>query len=138
MITNSSKVLIVDDFSLARILMSEALKALGMNDQVQAKDGQDAFNIIEKCYSEKNPISLIFLDWAMPIMNGFEVLKKCRADERFSTVPIVMVTAEAERSNLLKAISAGANAYIVKPITREALSEKIGEINLKINLKKGS
>ena len=125
MIAKSTKILIVDDFSLARIMLSEALNKLGMEDIVEAKDGQEAISVLENLFLVKKPIEFIFLDWTMPVMNGFEVLEKCRADERFANIPIVMVTAEIEQESVLKALAAGATDYIKKPISQDALVKKI-------------
>ena len=137
MISSSTKILVVDDFSLARIMLSEALKGLGYKDITEAKNGQDAMVILEQARSTANPFSLLFLDWAMPVMTGLEVLTTCRSTEKFSRIPIIMVTAEEEKANVMKALVAGATGYIKKPITKDVLAKRISEINSKL-LEKGA
>ena len=136
MISDATKVLIVDDFSLARVMLSESLKVLGIKDLVEAKNGREALALLEESFQQNKPFSLVFLDWAMPEMDGYEVLKACRADEKFSKLPIIMVTAEEDRSSVLKAIAAGADSYIKKPISSDILSKKIEEMNQKFSSRK--
>lgn len=118
-------------------MLRDALQALGQNDFVEAADGKLALEKLESAHAEKTPFSLIFLDWAMPVMDGFEVLKFCRSDYRFAHTPIIMVTAEEERSNVLKAVAAGANSYIKKPINKETLHLKLKELGFHIIQKTG-
>ena len=132
MISSSTKILVVDDFSLARIMLSEALKGLGYKDITEAKNGQDAMVILEQASSTANPFSLLFLDWAMPVMTGLEVLTTCRSTEKFLRIPIIMVTAEEEKANVIKALLAGATGYIKKPITKDVIAKRISEINSKL------
>lgn len=137
MISSSTKILIVDDFILARIMLSEALKGLGYQNLIEAKNGQDAMVLLQQSAETAQPFSLIFLDWAMPIMDGFEVLVACRSFERFASLPIIMVTAEEEKASVMKALLAGASGYIKKPIAKDVLAKRIIEINSKL-IEKGA
>ena len=89
----------------------------------EAADGQKA---IEAC-QEKLP-DAVLLDWNMPVMNGIELLKAIRANEATKTIPVLMVTAEAKKENVVEAVQAGVNNYVVKPFTPEVLEEKLKKI----------
>jgi two-component system chemotaxis response regulator CheY len=104
-----------------RRIICNTLNNAGYEDIVEAGDGNEGISALEK-----NPdVDLILTDWNMPNMNGLEFLTKVR--ETNKEIPIVMVTTEAEKQNVVTAIKAGANNYIVKPFTPEVLSEKIGQ-----------
>ena len=134
MIDSSSKVLVVDDFELVRVMLQKALGDLGIKSVFQAEHGEEAFQLLVKAYDEGQPYKLIFLDWNMPVLDGFGFLQKCRADERFKSIFIVMVTAESERAYVLKALSSGATDYVTKPFSVENLKEKIKVLNRKLNM----
>ncbi|MDR0869129.1 MAG: response regulator [Planctomycetota bacterium] len=115
------KILVVDDSSTMRRIICNTLKTVGQEDVVQAGDGVEALAVLEK-----NPdVKLILSDWNMPNMNGLDFLKKVRETKSKEDLPTVMVTTEAEKTNVVTAIKAGANNYIVKPFTPEILSEKV-------------
>jgi two-component system chemotaxis response regulator CheY len=114
------KVLVVDDSSTMRRIIANVLKEAGDYDAIEACDGVDALVKL----NEHADIQLILTDWNMPNMNGLDFLTKVRETDK--AVPIVMITTEAEKSNVLVAIKAGANNYIVKPFTPDTLKEKIG------------
>ena len=133
MIDSSSKVLVVDDFELVRVMLLNALSDIGIKGVTQAEHGEQAYQLMEQAYKDGKPYQLVFLDWNMPIMDGFGFLQKCRADERFKNVFIVMVTAESERAYVLKALSSGATDYVTKPFSAENLKEKIMIINNKFS-----
>jgi len=115
------KFLVVDDSSTMRRIICNTLQASGYSDVVEAGDGVEGLDVFEK-----NPdVNIILTDWNMPNMNGLEFLSKVR--ETNKEIPIVMVTTEAEKQNVVTAIKAGANNYIVKPFTPEVLKEKIGQ-----------
>jgi two-component system chemotaxis response regulator CheY len=117
------RILIVDDFSTMRRIIKNLLKDLGMTNTVEADDGLTAWPILEK-----GEIDFLVTDWNMPGMQGIDLLKKVRADEKLGTMPVLMVTAETKREQIIEAAQAGVNGYIVKPFTAATLKEKIDKI----------
>lgn len=117
------KVLIVDDFATMRKVVRNLLKQVGYEDIVEAEDGVMALKALK---SQK--IDVIVSDWNMPNMTGLELLKAVRADADLAKTPFLMVTAEALQDNVVAAVKAGVNNYIVKPFTAEVLNEKIKKI----------
>ncbi len=119
----SIKVLIIDDFATMRRILKNILKQLGFRNLVEADDGTTAMEILEN-----QTIDLIISDWNMPKMTGLELLKKVRADSRYAKTPFLMVTAEAQKQNVIEAVQAGVSNYVVKPFTAEAISDKLEKI----------
>ena len=119
----SIKVLIVDDFATMRRILKNILKQLGFKNLVEADDGTTAWEVLEG-----QSIDLIISDWNMPKMNGLELLKKVRASDTYKTAPFLMVTAEAQKQNVIEAVQAGVSNYVVKPFTAEAISDKLEKI----------
>ena len=119
----SIKILIVDDFSTMRKIIRNILTQLGFKNILEADDGTTALEILKK---EK--VDLIISDWNMPKMSGLELLKAVRSDENLKDIPFVMVTAEAQKENILEAIKYKVNQYIVKPFTPETLKEKLEKV----------
>jgi len=117
------KVLIVDDFATMRRIVKNILRQLGFTDISEADDGKTALQALKK---EK--FDLILSDWNMPEMPGIELLKAVRADDELKDIPFLMVTAEAEKGNIVEAVKLGVSNYIVKPFTAETMSEKLGKI----------
>lgn len=117
------KILIVDDFATMRKILKNILKELGYTDLLEAEDGQAALEILRK---EK--VDLVISDWNMPNMDGLSLLKAIRSDEALKDTPVLMVTAEAQKQNVLEAVKAGVNNYVVKPFTPEVIQEKISKI----------
>jgi two-component system chemotaxis response regulator CheY len=111
------KVLSVDDSAIIRKIIRGSAETLGL-DFLEAGDGQEALNLLDDEYKE---VSLILLDWNMPVMDGFTTLQYLKSDERFKSIPVMMVTTEAERTNIVRAIQAGAKHYLVKPFSPEDL-----------------
>lgn len=122
------KVLVVDDFSTMRRIVKNLLKQLGYTDIEEAEDGAQALLKLKD-----GGFGFVVSDWNMPNMDGLEMLKKVRSDSELKDIPILMVTAEAEKEKVITAIQAGVNNYIVKPFTGEVLKEKIDKIFEKIN-----
>lgn len=120
MVDKNMRILVVDDFPTMRRIVINLLKQLGFGNVVEAGDGQQA---LEKLKTEK--VDLIFSDWNMPIMTGMDFLKAVRADEKMKTIPFIMVTAEGKRENVIAAVQAGVNNYIVKPFNAATLREKL-------------
>jgi len=116
------KILVVDDSSTMRRIITNTLKQIGEETVVEAEDGREGMHQLK----ENPDVGLVLTDWNMPTMNGFEFLQKVR--ETNKDIPIVMITTEAEKANVVKAIQAGANNYVVKPFTADTLKQKIGPL----------
>jgi len=117
------KILIVDDFSTMRRIIKNLLRDLGFTNISEADDGSTALPMLKN-----GDFDFLVTDWNMPGMSGFDLLKAVRADEKLKTLPILMVTAEAKRDQIIAAAQAGVNGYIVKPFTAAVLKEKIEKI----------
>lgn len=117
------KFLVVDDFSTMRRIVRNLLKELGYTNVDEAEDGVQA---LSKLKSDK--YDFVVSDWNMPNMDGLTMLKNIRADEALSKLPVLMVTAEAKRENIIEAAKAGASGYVVKPFTAATLDEKLAKI----------
>ncbi len=115
-----SKAMIVDDSRAIRMILSNTLKQLGF-ETLQAVDGKDAL-----AQADQHPdISVFLVDWNMPEMNGLEFVQNIRKDPRFAPAPIIMVTTETEMAQVMKALEAGANEYVMKPFTQEIIADKL-------------
>lgn len=125
------KILIVDDFSTMRRIIKNLLRDLGFTNTVEADDGTTALPILQA-----GTIDFLVTDWNMPGMTGIELLRAVRADEKLKTIPVLMVTAEAKRDQIIAAAQAGVNGYVVKPFTAVALKEKIEKIFERIDAAK--
>ena len=117
------KFLVVDDFSTMRRIVRNLLKELGYSNVDEAEDGAMA---LSKLRNEQ--FDFVISDWNMPVMNGLDMLKSIRADAALSKLPVLMVTAEAKKENIIAAAQAGANGYVVKPFTAATLDEKLAKI----------
>jgi two-component system chemotaxis response regulator CheY len=118
-----TRFLIVDDMSTMRKIIRIILAQLGYTNVDEAENGKEALAKLRT-----GNYQFVLLDWNMPEMDGLETLKAIRADEKLKDIPVIMVTAEAKKENVLTAIQAGANNYIVKPFTPEVLKEKIEKV----------
>lgn len=119
----SIRVLVVDDFATMRKIIKNILTQLGFKNIIEADDGTTAWEILQK-----EPVDLIISDWNMPKMNGLELLKKVRSDEKLKDIPFLMVTAEAQKENIIEAAKYRVSQYIVKPFTPETLKGKLEKI----------
>lgn len=120
------KVLVVDDFTTMRKIVRNILKQIGFTNIVEADDGMTALSIIKE-----DKIDFVITDWNMPNMDGIELLKKIRAEEGAKDTPVLMVTAEGLADNVVNAVRAGVDNYIVKPFTAETVQQKIEQIFIK-------
>ena len=118
---------IVDDFATMRRIVRNLLKDLGFHNAEEAEDGQDALNKLRQM-----PFDFVISDWNMPNMDGLELLSAIRSTPETSTMPVLMVTAEARKENIIAAAQAGASGYVVKPFTAATLEEKLNKIFEKI------
>ncbi|MBI4681973.1 MAG: chemotaxis response regulator CheY [Nitrospirae bacterium] len=119
----SIKVLVVDDFSTMRRIVKNLLRQIGYSNIDEAEDGAQAFSKLKN-----GGYGFVVSDWNMPNMDGLELIKAVRSDPELKGLPILMVTAEAEKEKVITAIQAGVNNYIVKPFTGEVLKEKMDKI----------
>lgn len=123
MANKNLKFLIVDDFSTMRRIVRNSLKELGYTNVDEAEDGVAAFNKLRTTHFD-----FVVSDWNMPNMSGIELLKAIRADANLKSLPVLMVTAEAKKENIIEAEEAGANGYVLKPFTTATLEQKLNEI----------
>ncbi|MCW8934397.1 MAG: chemotaxis response regulator CheY [Gammaproteobacteria bacterium] len=117
------KILIVDDFSTMRRIIKNLLRDLGFNNTDEADDGQTGLPKLQS-----GNFDFLVTDWNMPGMTGIDLLRAVRADEKLKTLPVLMVTAEAKKEQIVLAAQEGVNGYIVKPFTAQTLKEKIDKI----------
>ena len=117
------KILIVDDFATMRKIIKNLLRDLGFENTEEADDGATALPKLQT-----GNFDFLITDWNMPGMKGVDLLKAVRADEKLKTLPVLMVTAEQRREQIVEAAQAGVNGYVVKPFTAAMLKEKIESI----------
>ncbi|MBS0151739.1 MAG: chemotaxis response regulator CheY [Nitrospira sp.] len=117
------KILVVDDMVTMRKIVKNILKQLGFTNIDEAENGQEGLQKLRD-----GSYNFVVSDWNMPVMTGIDMLRAIRADEKLKSIPVLMVTAEAQQSNLIEAVQAGVSNYIVKPFTAETMQEKIGKI----------
>lgn len=117
------RILVVDDFSTMRRIVKAILKQLGYDNIEEAEDGKQAFDMLKT-----GKFDFVVSDWNMPNMTGVDLLRAIRADQALKDTPMLMVTAEKEKSIVIEAIQAGVNNYIVKPFTAQVFEEKMGKI----------
>lgn len=116
------KCLVVDDSATMRRIVVNALKTIGWNDLVEAGDGQEA---LSKC---DGSIELVITDWNMPVMGGLDMVRALRANPATAKLPILMVTTRSVKEDILQAVEAGVNGYVLKPFTPQVLKEKIDQV----------
>ncbi len=117
------RILIVDDFSTMRRIVKNLLNDLGFFNTTEADDGNSGLAELRKA-----PFDLVITDWNMPGMPGIDLLKAIRADATLSKIPVLMVTAESKREQIIEAAQAGVNGYVIKPFTAGTLGDKLGKI----------
>ena len=122
------RILIVDDFSTMRRIVKNLLNDLGYTNTAEADAGHTALAALRSA-----PFDFVVTDWNMPGMTGIDLLRSIRADEKLKTLPVLMVTAEAKREQIIEAAQAGVNGYVVKPFTAQVLKEKIEKIFERVN-----
>ncbi len=121
--SNAMKILVVDDFSTMRRLVKNLLHELGYTDVTEADDGASALPMLKK-----GAFEFLITDWNMPGMAGLDLLKAVRADAKLAKLPVLMLTAEAKREQIIEAAQAGVSGYVIKPFTAATLKEKIDKI----------
>ena len=118
------KLLVVDDSSTMRRIIKNTLQRLGFDDVLEAEHGVEAWQIMERTPD----INVLITDWNMPEMNGLELVRKVRAEKKYENIPIIMVTTEGGKAEVITALKAGVNNYIVKPFTPQVLKEKLEDV----------
>lgn len=119
-------VLVVDDSRIMRNIVKNTFSAMNIPCQfIEAGNGKDALSLLEK-----NEVHLVLLDWNMPELSGLDFLKKVRAQEKYKSLPIIMVTSEAARYNVIEALKNGATDYIIKPVNEKSFREKLSKITI--------
>jgi two-component system, chemotaxis family, chemotaxis protein CheY len=122
-VSKNLKFLVVDDFSTMRRIVKNLLNDLGYANVVEADDGTSAWPLLQA-----GGIDFLVTDWNMPGMPGLELLKQVRADPKLAKMPVLMLTAEAKREQIIEAAQAGVSGYVIKPFTAITLKEKIDKI----------
>jgi len=122
-LNKNMKILIVDDFSTMRGIIKNLLRDLGFTNTQEADDGSTALPLLHS-----GDFDLLITDWNMPGMQGIDLLKSVRADARLKALPVLMVTAESKRDQIVEAAQAGVNGYVIKPFTAATLEEQINKI----------
>ncbi|MBL52654.1 MAG: chemotaxis response regulator CheY [Pseudomonadota bacterium] len=117
------KILVVDDFSTMRRIIKNLLKDLGFSNIQEAEDGSTALPMLQQ-----GDFDFVVTDWNMPGMQGIDLLRAIRADDKLKHLPVLMVTAEAKKEQIVAAAQAGVNGYVVKPFTAATLKEKLEKI----------
>jgi two-component system chemotaxis response regulator CheY len=123
-----AKALVVDDSRAIRMILSRTLKELGYEVR-EASNGREALQVIA---AENNAVNLVLADWNMPEMNGLDLLKQLRRNPQLASLVVVMVTTETEIGQMMTALEAGANEYVMKPFTKEILVEKLQLAGIRI------
>lgn len=117
------KVLVVDDFATMRRIIKNVLKQIGFTKILEADDGTTALEVLKE-----NKVDLIISDWNMPNMTGLDLLKTIRGEKSTQSIPFLMVTAEAQKDNVIQAVQSGVSNYLVKPFTADAIKAKLTQI----------
>ena len=117
------KILIVDDFSTMRRIIKNLLHDLGYDNSHEADDGTTALPLLKN-----GSFDFLITDWNMPGMPGLQLLKEVRADPKLTDMPVLLLTAEAKRDQIVEAAQAGVNGYVIKPFTAQVLKEKLDKI----------
>ena len=115
--------LVVDDYSTMRRIIKNLLQDLGYANIAEADDGKTALPMLQT-----GSFDFVVTDWNMPLMPGLDLLKAIRADAKLKSLPVLMVTAEAKREQIVEAVQAGVSGYVVKPFTAEVLKQKLEKI----------
>ena len=121
-------ILAVDDMESARAVVKSHLQGLGFTNVIEAQDGQQALDMLKDMNEIGSPVELLISDWAMPNLTGLDFLIRVRATPQFAELPFLMVTAEGDAPQVVKAIQAGVTDYIVKPFSSELFHKKLTNV----------
>lgn len=131
MFSPTTKILVLDDMMTMRKIVVKICKELGFFDITEAPDGAEGWKKLEEAGSQS--FQLIISDWNMPNLTGLDLLKKVRGDARFKGTPFLMVTAEAELTQIKEAVTSGVDNYVIKPFNAATLTEKLTAVYKKYN-----
>ncbi len=126
-----TRILVVDDFATMRKIIRKVLNELGYKEVDEADDGATALPMIKQSATDGKPYGFVISDWNMPKMLGIDLLRACRQDPNFKTLPFMLVTAESEQKNILEAAQAGVSDYVVKPFNASTLKAKMERVYAK-------
>src|SRR6185295_2550487 len=129
MLTPDSRILIVDDFEVSRTIIRKALNSAGYTKTEQAKDGGEAFELLQQAIAKKEPFDLVICDWNMPKVSGIELLRQCRKHAGLADLLFFMLSAEGEHQAMKEALDAGATDYLIKPFTSAGFKERIQKLS---------
>jgi len=131
MFPKNIRIIIVDDMAAMRLRVVNQLKTMGYANLVQASNGQEALTVLERYEADKKPFDLIISDWNMPNMSGLDLLKKVKENSSLSKIPFIMVTAEGEKQQVVKAVLGGVADYLIKPVDNEVFKKKMETLGAK-------
>ena len=133
MFSPNTKFLVVDDFATMRKIVKKVLDELGYKNVVEAVDGKNALDLLNEHQAKNDPIQFVISDWNMPNMLGIDLLKACRADDKYKNIPFMLVTAESEQTQIIDAAKAGVSEYVIKPFNAATLKTKIERVYQKVS-----
>ncbi len=133
MFNTNTKFLVVDDFSTMRKIIKKVLDEIGYKNVVEAVDGRNALEVINNSFKAGDPIQFVISDWNMPNMQGIELLRACKENPQYKSLPFMLVTAESEQAQIIEAAKAGVSEYVVKPFNAATLKAKIERVYAKTN-----
>lgn len=133
MFPKSTRILIVDDFPTMRKITKKVLSEMGFTDIDEASDGEKAWALIKKANDEYKPFGLIISDWEMPEIEGLELLRLCRQEPHFQTLPFILMASESHQNLIRTAADAGVSDYLIKPFNAATLKAKLEKVWLKHN-----
>ena len=122
------KVLIVDDHSLTREVVADVMRERNVTNLKLVGDGASARNALLEAYSEGDPFDVVYLDHYLPHLEGLEILRQFRARPEFNSTAFIILTSESEQNMVLLAAKTGANGYLIKPVTKQAISKKLTDV----------
>ena len=128
----NTRIMILDDMAMMRKVVSKTLRDIGFTDIQDGVDGNQGWDILS---NSSPPIQLVISDWNMPNCTGLDLLKKVRADAKFSKLPFLLLTAESEAHQVSLAVTSGVTNYVIKPFTAETLKEKLEQAHKKVTPK---
>lgn len=138
MFAPETKFLVVDDFATMRKIVKKVLSECGYKNVEEADDGKPAFQMLKEAAGTDAPFEFLISDWNMPGMTGIDLLKACKADPQLQHLPVILVTAESEQSNIVQAAQAGVSDYVVKPFNADTLKGKLQNVWKKESAKKAA
>ncbi len=127
----NTKFLVVDDFSTMRKIIKKVLDEIGYKNVVEAVDGKNALEVISASFQNGEPVQFVISDWNMPNMQGIELLRACKENPSYKSLPFMLVTAESEQAQIIEAAKAGVSEYVVKPFNAATLKAKIERVYVK-------